>query len=333
MAILALAPADLARLVGLAAGDTSADVSLTALLASEQAALEYTLDPGIVTQAVAQDGLVPGSGALPLLTLGAAEVLAGRYLEQLGRFPHVAEPLPLGSLNVQAAVVLAVAVADLKRLLAVEPGDTSQDDGLSAWLASEQLAVEYGLDASVLAAAVSVITPNAGLEAVLTLGVSEVLAGAYLAAQGRIPGQGVDVAIASLHFTTHSGPLPDKLGGELLASGLSRLAPYSRSVRAEHRLKPVLNQPDLLKIGRDLSAHGAARLAPFLRAKRAAAVAASGPAPDDDSPVPLFPVAEAGPSVFDASFSENSYRDLADMTAAEGFKSEGEGMVLWGASE
>ena len=326
---LLITASDLARLGGIAAPDVPTVAALASLLASEQAALEYTLDPGILGQAVAQDGLVPGSGALPVLTLGAAEVLAGRYLEQLGRFPHVAEPLPLASLNVQAAVVLGVAVGDLKRLLAVEPSDTSQDDALGAFLAAEQLAVEYGLDAAILTASAT----NAGLRALLGLGVSEVLAGAYLAAQGRIPGQGVDVAIASLHFTTHSGPLPDKLGGELLASGLSRLAPYSRSVRAEHRLKPVLNQPDLLKIGRDLSAHGAARLAPFLRAKRAAAVAASGPAPDDDSPVPLFPVAEAGPSVFDASFSENSYRDLADMTAAEGFKSEGEGMVLWGASE
>ena len=327
--VLLLAPSDLARLAGITSPDVSTVAVLASLLASEQAALEYTLDPGIVTQAVAQDGLVPGSGVLPLLTLGAAEVLAGRYLEQLGRFPHVAEPLPLASLNVQAAVVLGVAVGDLKRLLAVEPSDTSQDDGLSAWLASEQLAVEYGLDASVLAAAVSVITPNAGLEAVLTLGVSEVLAGAYLAAQGRIPGQGVDVAIASLHFTTHSGPLPDKLGGELLASGLSRLAPYSRSVRAEHRLKPVLNQPDLLKIGRDLSAHGAARLAPFLRAKRAAAVAASGPVLDDDSPVPTFPVSGSSSSVFDAAF-----RDLADrqITSDSITDAEGEGMVLWSTS-
>ena len=318
--VLSIAVADLARLVGMAAGDTSADVSLAALITAEQAALEYTLDPGILALAVAQDGLVPGSGVLPVLTLGTAEVLAGRWLEQLGRFPHLAEPLPLASLNAQAAVVLTVAVADLKRLLAVDASDTTQDAALAAFLTSEQLAVEYGLDAAVLAAAASTLTPNAGLKALLTLGVSEVLAGAYLAAQGRIPGQGVDVAIAALHFTTHSGPLPDKLGGELLAAGLLRLAPYSRAVRAEHRVKPVLNQPDLVKLGRDLSAHGAARLAPFLRARKAAAVAASGPVPDDDSPVPTFPVAGSGPSVFDASF-----RDLAD--------AEGEGMVFWGGSE
>lgn len=325
--VLSIAASDLARLAGIASPDTFTVAALAALIAAEQAALEYTLDPGILGQAVAQDGLVPGSGVLPLLTLGAAEVLAGRYLEQLGRFPHLAEPLPLASLNVQAAVVLGVAVGDLKRLLAVEPGDSSQDAALGAFLAAEQLAVEYGLDAAILTASAT----NAGLRALLGLGVSEVLAGAYLAAQGRIPGQGVDVAIASLHFTTHSGPLPDKLGGELLAGGLARLAPYSRSVRAEHRLKPVLNQPDLLKIGRDLSAHGAARLAPFLRAKRAAAVAASGPAPDDDSPVPTFPVAGgfgagSGPSVFDAAFQDLADMDVANKNSAA---AEGEGMILW----
>ncbi len=50
--------------------------------------------------------------------------------------------------------MLTIAVADLKRLLGIADGDTSQDAALGAVLAAEQAVWEYGLDPAVLAASV-----------------------------------------------------------------------------------------------------------------------------------------------------------------------------------
>ena len=67
-------------------GDTSQDAGITALIALEQPALEYALDPAILANAAGDAGL------LATLTLGATEALAGSYLATLGR-PQLADQL------------------------------------------------------------------------------------------------------------------------------------------------------------------------------------------------------------------------------------------------
>ena len=303
MAVLLIVAADIKRLCSIL--DTSQDAVIAALLLAEQPAAEYGLDPGVLALAVAAG---VGDGGLVTLTLGVAEVLAGSLLSGLGRGPHFAEPLPLSVLLPLAAPVLTVGIADLKRLLTIT--DSSQDAALAALITAEQLAREYALDTDVLAAAVSVLVPNAGLKALLTLGIAEQIAGSALSEAGRVPGIADDIQISSLHFTTSRGVQPDKLGTELTLQGTARLAPFSRHIRAEHRLKPTLNQPDLVKLGAGLTAQGWARLAPYTRAKRSLGVQAAGLVPDAYSPVPQLLtadlVASPGPVafLFDAAFMD-----------------------------
>ena len=329
--VLTIAASDIKRLCGIL--DTSQDAVITALLTAEQPAAEYALDPALLARVVVAG---TDAGALSTLTLGVAEQLAGSFLAGLGRFPHFAEPLPLPALMPQAAAVLTVALADVKRLLAVPGSDTSQDAALTALITAEQLAREYALDPAVLAAAVSALVPNAGLKALLTLGIAEQIAGSALSEAGRVPGIADDVQISALHFTTSHGASPDKLGAELTAQGTARLAPFSRHIRAEHALKPVLNQPDLIKLGADLTARGLSRLAPYLRAKRSAAAQAIGPAPDDyanlvrPSASSVLAGAEAGvsESVFIGAFSDagDSFTDTLDADRAGT-----SGLILWGS--
>ena len=332
--VLTIAASDIKRLCGIL--DTSQDAVITALLTAEQPAAEYALDPALLARVVVAG---TDAGALSTLTLGVAEQLAGSFLAGLGRFPHFAEPLPLPALMPQAADVLVIAVADIKRLLSLT--DSSQDAALTALITAEQLAREYALDPSVLAAAVSLTVPNAGLKALLTLGIAEQIAGSALSEAGRVPGIADDVQISSLHFTTSHGASPDKLGAELTAQGTARLAPFSRHIRAEHALKPVLNQPDLIKLGADLTARGLSRLAPYLRAKRSAAAQAIGPAPDDyanlvrPSASSVLAGAEAGvsESVFIGAFSDagDSFTDTLNADGLAGDRAETSGLILWGS--
>ena len=329
--VLTIAASDIKRLCGIL--DTSQDAVITALLTAEQPAAEYALDPALLARVIVAG---TDAGALSTLTLGVAEQLAGSFLAGLGRFPHFAEPLPLPALMPQAADVLVIAVADIKRLMGVAASDSSQDAALAALIMAEQLAREYALDPAVLAAAVSALVPNAGLKALLTLGIAEQIAGSALSEAGRVPGIADDVQISALHFTTSHGASPDKLGAELTAQGTARLAPFSRHIRAEHALKPVLNQPDLIKLGADLTARGLSRLAPYLRAKRSAAAQAIGPAPDDyanlvrPSASSVLAGAEAGvsESVFIGAFSDagDSFTDTLDADRAGT-----SGLILWGS--
>jgi hypothetical protein len=59
--------------------DTTQDAGVTALIALQQPALEYALDPAILTNSGVDTGLSA------LLTLGVSEALGGDYLASLGR--------------------------------------------------------------------------------------------------------------------------------------------------------------------------------------------------------------------------------------------------------
>jgi len=260
---LTIAAADIKQLLSIT--DSSQDTAITACITAEQLALEYALDPASLAAAVSTG--TPNAGLKAWLTLGVCEQIAAAYLGGLLSLPDPSEPLPLTGLTPQAATVLTVATSDVKRLLEIT--DTSQDTAIAACITAEQLALEYALDPAVLEAAVSVGTPNAGLKAWLTLGLSEQIAGTYLAQSGRVPGLGVDVQISSLHFTTSHSPQPDKLGVELALQGTTRLEPFLRLTRARSALRPITNVTELEKRTAALAAQGTTRLEPFLRLVRA----------------------------------------------------------------
>lgn len=95
--ILTIALPDLRRLAGIDAADTSQDAALQAVQAAEQAVIEYGLDPDQLA-ATATD-----AGLNATLALGAAEILAGRYLQQQARAPGVLDDFKIGPLTLTAA--------------------------------------------------------------------------------------------------------------------------------------------------------------------------------------------------------------------------------------
>ncbi len=97
MSILPLTITDLKPLLAIAAADTSADADLTLLLAAQQPALEYSLDPAILAASAGSAGL------LATLLLGMAEALAGEYLRRQARAPGATDDFHLGPLTVSAS--------------------------------------------------------------------------------------------------------------------------------------------------------------------------------------------------------------------------------------
>ena len=97
MPILPLAITDLKPLLAIAAADTSADADLTLLLAAQQPALEYSLDPAILAASAGSAGLAA------TLLLGMAEALAGEYLRRQARAPGATDDFHLGPLTVSAS--------------------------------------------------------------------------------------------------------------------------------------------------------------------------------------------------------------------------------------
>lgn len=126
---------------------------------------------------------------------------------------------------------LPVTRADLKRLCAIDDGDTSQDAALDALLAAQQPVLEYALDPAVLSAATAP-TADAGLRATLVLGVAEALAGEWLRRQGRAPGAGDDFHLGPLSVSASRTDAPAQQGDRLAAQGLKRLAPFGRAAKS-----------------------------------------------------------------------------------------------------
>ena len=86
MTVLTITLAEVKRQCAIAAGDTSQDAAITALVAAEQLPHEYALDPGILGLAVAAGaGDANALGLLATLTLGVGEILAGDYLQTVAR--------------------------------------------------------------------------------------------------------------------------------------------------------------------------------------------------------------------------------------------------------
>ena len=126
-------------------------------------------------------------------------------------------------------MMLPVTLAGVKLLCGI--GDTSQDAGITALIALQQAALEYALDPAILANTAN----DAGLLGTLTLGVTECLAGGWLAAQGR---QIVAAALAAAASATQE------------TFRLSTLEISTRPLPAD------LAKADLVKLGAALAGAG-----------------------------------------------------------------------------
>jgi len=93
MTQLTIPIAELRRLAGIDATDTSQDAALALLQASEQGAVEYALDPAALTASATDDGL------RATLALGVAETLAGSFLGQQARAPGATDGVKVGDLS------------------------------------------------------------------------------------------------------------------------------------------------------------------------------------------------------------------------------------------
>ena len=123
--------------------------------------------------------------------------------------------------------ILPLTIADLKPLLALQPTDTTFDADLTALVAGQQAALEYALDPAILAASAG----STGLQATLTLGVAEALAGEFLRRQARAPGATDDFHLGPLTVSASRTDSPAQLGERLATLGLKRLEPFSRAVK------------------------------------------------------------------------------------------------------
>ena len=171
--------------------------------------------------------------------------------------------------------ILPLTIADLKPLLALQSTDTTFDADLMTLLAGQQAALEYTLDPAILTAAAG----SAGLQATLTLGVAEALAGEFLRRQARGPGATDDFHLGPLTVSASRTDNQAQLGERLATAGVKRLEPFGRA------------------------------------AKRVAYDASSGQ-PDGSSKSPLLIQTDTGgvcaltPSLFDTAFGLSAEEDL-----------------------
>jgi hypothetical protein len=132
---------------------------------------------------------------------------------------------------------LTVTLANVKLLLGIS--DTTFDTPITDLMTLEQPALEYALDPAVLTYAINgaaALNQDAeGLLATLVMGVTEALAGSFLATAGRnpesLPAQ-ITFRVATTEISQKVLTVPTTLGAQLVAVGLARLKPFSRSARS-----------------------------------------------------------------------------------------------------
>lgn len=155
------------------------------------------------------------------------------------------------------STLLPVALAGVKALCGI--GNTAQDSAVSALIALEQPALEYAIDPVLLQNSLT----NSGLSALLTLGVSEVIAGDYAQSLWRQPQNGTLFRISTLEISTRPANDLAKIGAALAAQGIARLTPFLMSARSIARIAFAGDQnmddgaPVDLSIGAGLGTAGA----------------------------------------------------------------------------
>jgi hypothetical protein len=166
--------------------------------------------------------------------------------------------------------MLPVTLAGVKLLCGFT--DTTQDTGVTALIALQQPALEYALDPAILANTAN----DAGLQALLTLGMTETLGGDYLASLGRTITTTGLLAAQTLNASVNT-LVADNEGGTAFVQQTFKLGNLEVATRPLFdNFRPEVTKADLVKIGFDLSARGLARLKPFVRSERSLARTAAG---------------------------------------------------------
>jgi len=303
MAVLVIGTAEIKRLCAIPAGDLSHDADIAALVAVEQPAWEYGLDPSVVTAAGAATVAPPARdnpGLVATLTLGVAELMAGSYLVQVARSPDFTDDLVAVSLALGASPpTLTITTAAVKRLCQISSGDTSQDGDIAALIGAEQAAWEYTIDPAVLTAAGT----DSRLAALLALGLAERMAGSYLEQKLRVPGYTDDFRVGGLDISASKTDSLAQLALRLAEAGRARLEPYLWEARQVVRQKAAANAALLDTRGQALHNRGLKRVEPFLIASRRQVTEAvkllAGGVADGSAKVPLLSAAPTARSVFD----------------------------------
>lgn len=127
------------------------------------------------------------------------------------------------------SLVLPVTLANCLALAGLPSATNAQ---MTALITLEQPALEFAIDPVLL----SNSTTNAGLSALLTLGVSEVIAGDYVTSLYRVAQSSTVFKVSTLELETRPVNDLSKIGAMLIAQGAARLAPFLLSARSIARI-------------------------------------------------------------------------------------------------
>jgi len=116
-------------------------------------------------------------------------------------------------------VAISIARADVKRKCMIATSDTSCDSAIDALIAEMQPAIEYSLSDEFLND-----TSNVRLQAVLELGILEIIAGEFLEQMSREVGASESLSVAGFSI----GEAKSR-GAALVKQGWERLAPYLKA--------------------------------------------------------------------------------------------------------
>lgn len=117
-------------------------------------------------------------------------------------------------------MAISIAMADVKRKCMIASTDTTYDTSVSSLIAEMQPAIEYTIADMYLSD-----TTNTGLQAVLKLGLLEMISGEFLQQLAREFGHTEQFSIAGMTV----GELKDR-GPELIEQGINRISPFLKSV-------------------------------------------------------------------------------------------------------
>lgn len=116
-------------------------------------------------------------------------------------------------------MAISITVADVKRKAMIDSGDTAYDSAITALISEMQPAIEHSIGGSHLQN-----TTDTGLQAVLKLGILEIITGECLEQLRRKAGAAEEFSIAGVSIGASR-----MRGIDLIQQGVSRLSPYLKA--------------------------------------------------------------------------------------------------------
>jgi hypothetical protein len=117
-------------------------------------------------------------------------------------------------------MAITITRADVKRKCMIASTDTSHDTDIDALIAEMQPSIQYTIADEYLNA-----TSNTNLQAVLKLGITEIISGECLQQILRQPGASEGISIGGISVGARQ-----EHGAKLLAQGTARLRPFMKAI-------------------------------------------------------------------------------------------------------